>query len=23
RVTTTRIEGDYQVRLVFPYPWRW
>ena len=22
RVTESRIEGDYQVRLVFPYPWR-
>lgn len=22
RVVESRIEGDYQVRLVFPYPWR-
>jgi two-component system sensor histidine kinase AlgZ len=22
RVIESRIEGDYQVRLVFPYPWR-
>ena len=22
-VITARVEGDYQVRLVFPYPWRW
>ena len=22
RVIVSRIEGDYQVRLVFPYPWR-
>jgi two-component system sensor histidine kinase AlgZ len=22
RVAESRIEGDYQIRLVFPYPWR-
>ncbi|HYN79203.1 MAG TPA: sensor histidine kinase, partial [Lamprocystis sp. (in: g-proteobacteria)] len=22
RVIISRIEGDYQVRLVFPYPWK-
>ncbi len=22
-VINARVEGDYQVRLVFPYPWRW
>ncbi len=22
RVIEARVEGDYQVRLVFPYPWR-
>jgi two-component system, LytTR family, sensor histidine kinase AlgZ len=22
RIVESRIEGDFQVRLVFPYPWR-